>query len=104
MIDMVKSVHVVNDASPLTALTSMCCADILISSPSSFSWLASGLCQPPLTLAFQLSQSYDGIEGVVNIKRKQLQQRKGFWQDMTSSDEDVDLPNFENIYFPLHLE
>jgi hypothetical protein len=96
---MIESINVLNDTSPLNAFTSMCTAHILLTSPSSFSFSAAGLCQPPLTLAFQLSQKYEGIDGVVNIKHKQRQQHKGFWQDMASSDEELDLPNFENLYF-----
>lgn len=40
----------------MAALSAMCASDVLLTSPSSFPWVAAVLCEPPVTLAVPASQ------------------------------------------------
>jgi len=55
------------DTSYLSAFSAMCVADILVTSLSSFPFVAASICEPPVTLALPFSQGYTGIEGVVDL-------------------------------------
>ena len=64
------TLEVLWNASYLEAFHSMCTSDILVTSTSGFSWVASALCNPPMTVGIKFSNDFEGIRNVVHVKSK----------------------------------
>lgn len=59
---------VLHDAPFLSSFTTLCEADVLVTSTSGFSWPPAALCQPPLTIGVPFSLSWQGVARVVPIQ------------------------------------
>jgi len=54
------------NATDLNAFSAMCSADVLIGSPSAFSWSAAVLCDPPMVIGVgNFDHDYEGVSNVV---------------------------------------
>ena len=64
-----RNIEVIQESSLLQAFTALCDADILVTSPSAFPFLAATLCDPKLVVAIPLpgGLSYDHMKNVVNV-------------------------------------
>ena len=66
---LLRNIEVVPEKSMLQAFTTLCDADILVTSPSAFPYLAAALCDPKLIVAIPLNGglSYDHMKNVVHV-------------------------------------
>ena len=80
-----------NQFNYLEAFSMMCESNVLVTSPSGFSWLAAMFCDPKLTVAFPLASSYDGLSHEVIIP-KPAKEGHHFWE------QNIDMIGIDQIY------